>query len=80
MTEHVINQTGDRSLFIERNSGAVYVGEYVADPNDAFVDQSFELHSYVILRSLIGLLCSMAVLVSVSLLSCMMSYCKLNSD
>lgn len=46
MTEHVINQTGDKSLFIERNSGAVYVGEYVADPNDAFVDQSFELHSY----------------------------------
>ena len=36
MTEHVINQTGDRSLFIERNSGAVYVGEYVADPNDIF--------------------------------------------
>ena len=47
MNERIINQIGDKSVYIERNSGAVYVGGYVADPNDAFVDQSFELQNYM---------------------------------
>lgn len=34
-----------RSLFyIERNEGNVYVGDYVSKTNEAFTDESFELH------------------------------------
>ena len=46
MNEHIINQTGDKSVYIEHNTGAIYVSDYVADPNEAFTDQSFELQNY----------------------------------
>lgn len=46
MNERVVNQIGDNTVYVERNSGAIYMGTYVADTNDAFADQSFELENY----------------------------------
>lgn len=46
MAEHMVNQFGDKSLYIEQNKGTVYVGDYIADPNSAFADKSYELEAY----------------------------------
>ena len=47
MNDHIINQIGDRPVYVERNNGAIYIMDgYVANPDDAFVDQSFELSNY----------------------------------
>lgn len=46
MTERIINQFGEKSIYIEKNDGTVYVGEYVTDPNTAFADESYELEAY----------------------------------
>lgn len=46
MNEHVINQFGDKPIYVERNIGSIYVGNYVANSSEAFADQSFELQNY----------------------------------
>lgn len=47
MNDRVINHIGDKSLYVERNNGAIYMtNSFVADLDDAFVDQSFELQAY----------------------------------
>lgn len=46
MSERIIKQNGDNAVYIERNSGVIYMGGFVATPNDAFNDQSFELQNY----------------------------------
>lgn len=42
----MVNQLGDKSVYVERNSGIIYMGGFVATANDAFDDQSFELQNY----------------------------------
>ena len=42
----MINQFGDKSIYVEHNSGVIYAGENATAPNDSFVDQSFELKYY----------------------------------
>lgn len=42
----MVTQFGDKSIYIEKNDGTVYVGEYVADPDSAFEDGSYELEAY----------------------------------
>ncbi len=46
MEERNINQFGEKSLYVERNEGHIYVGEYVEDAVAAFRDGSFELYDY----------------------------------
>lgn len=46
MTENIVHQHGDRSIFIAQNDGAVYIGGYVSDPESAFADESYELEAY----------------------------------
>lgn len=46
MNEHIINQFGDKPIYVERNIGSIYVGNYVANSSEAFADQSFELQNY----------------------------------
>lgn len=43
MNKHIINQFGDKPIYVERNLGSIYVGNYVANSSEAFADQSFEL-------------------------------------
>ena len=46
MQSRIINQSGDRPIYIEKNNGTVYVGEYAAEPHSAFADGSYELKAY----------------------------------
>lgn len=46
MGKNDIFQFGEKSLYIERNDGNVYVGDYVAQTNEAFADESFELQAF----------------------------------
>lgn len=46
MENRIINQFGDKSLCIDTNNGVVYLSDYIAETNDAFVDKSFELHAF----------------------------------
>lgn len=46
MTNKIISQFGDKSIYIEKNEGTIYVGEYVANTSHAFEDGSFDLHKY----------------------------------
>ena len=39
-------QFGEKPIYIERNDGSVYVGDYVSQTNEAFADESFELHAF----------------------------------
>ena len=36
----------NKSIYIEKNEGTIYVGEYVANTSHAFEDGSFDLHKY----------------------------------
>lgn len=46
MEKRIVNQFGDKSLYIERNEGNIYVGDYVEEAVYAFRDASFELYDY----------------------------------
>lgn len=47
MNERVVNQTGARPIYIERNEGKIYVGNrYTEDPVAAFRNGSYELLDY----------------------------------
>ena len=46
MEKHVINQNGPRPLYVEKNNGTIYVGDYVEEASSAFKDGSFELYEY----------------------------------
>lgn len=46
MSETEINQFGDKSLYIERNEGNIYIGSYVEDTESAFQNGSYELIDY----------------------------------
>ena len=47
MGKKSIFQFGEKPIYIERNDGNVYVGDYISQTNEAFVDGSFELHTFV---------------------------------
>ena len=42
MGNNDVFQLGEKSIYIERNEGNVYVGDYVSKTNEAFADESFE--------------------------------------
>lgn len=42
----IINQFGDKSFYIEKNQGTIYINEYIAESSKAFEDFSFELVDY----------------------------------
>lgn len=44
MGNNDVFQFGEKPIYIERNEGNVYVGDYVSKTNEAFTDESFELH------------------------------------
>ena len=46
MTERIIQQYGDKSIYIEKQNGNIYMGEYVEEAVTAFRDGSFELYEY----------------------------------
>ena len=46
MAERIINQYGDKSFYIERNNGAIYVGNSIEEPESAFNKGSYELYDY----------------------------------
>ena len=46
MEQRQVNQLGDKSLYIEKNEGNIYIGNYVKDAGSAFLDGSFELSDY----------------------------------
>ena len=46
MGNNDVFQFGEQPIYIERNEGNVYVGDYVSKTNEAFADESFELHMF----------------------------------
>lgn len=45
--ERVVNQNGEKSIYVERNEGLIYVGDnYVDEPSSAFINGSYELRDY----------------------------------
>lgn len=46
MENNSVFQFGEKPIYIERNEGNVYVGDYVSKTNEAFTDESFELHMF----------------------------------
>ena len=46
MENNSVFQFGKNPIYIERNEGNVYVGDYVSKTNEAFTDESFELHKF----------------------------------
>lgn len=46
MGNNDVFQFGEKPIYIERNEGNVYVGDYVSKTNEAFTDESFELHKF----------------------------------
>ena len=46
MENNSVFQFGKNPIYIERNEGNVYVGDYVSKTNEAFTDESFELHMF----------------------------------
>lgn len=46
MKGRVINQYGDKTFYIERNDGAIYVGNSIEEPELAFNKGSYELYNY----------------------------------
>lgn len=46
MDMRVVNQYGNKSVFVERNEGAIYVGNYIEEPEMAFNKGSYELYDY----------------------------------
>ena len=46
MENKEVFQFGEKSIYIAHNDGCVYVGDYVSQANEAFADESFELHSF----------------------------------
>lgn len=46
MAERVVNQNGAKSIYVEKNEGTIYVGDYVEEANAAFKDGSYELYEY----------------------------------
>lgn len=46
MGNNDVFQFGEKPIYIERNEGNVYVGDYVSKTNEAFTDESFELHMF----------------------------------
>ena len=45
--QRTINMKGDRPVYIEKNDGTVYVGDYVSDASEAFEDISFDVENCV---------------------------------
>lgn len=46
MGERVVNQNGAKSIYVEKNEGTIYVGNYVEEASSAFKDGSYELYEY----------------------------------
>ena len=46
MENNSVFQFGKNPIYIERNEGNVYLGDYVSKTNEAFTDESFELHMF----------------------------------
>ena len=46
MAERIIQQNGEKSIYIERQEGEIYMGDFVEEPTSAFKDGSFELYEY----------------------------------
>lgn len=46
MAERIIQQYGEKSIYIEKQNGDIYMGEYVEEAVSAFRDGSFELYEY----------------------------------
>ena len=47
MEDRTINQNGVTPIYIEKNSGKIYIGNlYVEEPSVAFVKGSYELQDY----------------------------------
>lgn len=47
MEAGIVNQFGDKSIYVGRNEGGIYVGiNYVEEPSTAFKDASYELLDY----------------------------------
>ena len=46
MTERIIRQYGEKSIYIERQNGDIYMGDFVEEPTSAFKDGSVELYEY----------------------------------
>lgn len=46
MDMRVVNQYGNKSVFVERNEGAIYVGNYIEESEMAFNKGSYELYDY----------------------------------
>lgn len=46
MAERTINQFGEKPVYIERNEGQIYIGEYAQEAVAAFRDGSFDLYDY----------------------------------
>lgn len=62
MAEKTINQFGEKPVYIERNEGQIYIGDYTQEAVAAFRDGSFDLYDYTptlspaILREEVGLI------------------------
>ena len=46
MDTRAVNQFGDKSIYIERNVGNIYMGDYVAETIYALRDGSYEMAKY----------------------------------
>ena len=46
MADRIIRQYGEKSIYIERQEGDIYMGDFVEEPTSAFKDGSFELYEY----------------------------------
>lgn len=46
MAERIIQQYGEKSIYIEKQNGDIYMGDYVEEAVSAFRDGSFELYEY----------------------------------
>lgn len=46
MADRIINQFGDKPIYIERNEGQICIGEYAQEAIAAFKDGSFDLYDY----------------------------------
>ena len=42
----MVNQNGAKSVYVEKNEGTIYVGDYVEEASSAFTDGSYELYEY----------------------------------
>ena len=42
----MVNQYGAKSIYVEKNEGTIYVGDFVEEVSSAFKDGSYELYEY----------------------------------